>query len=380
MVDMLHAIDQLKAFLHASLIGQFVWLEKAVGGTIDLLTGPLTGMNTRYYWVYLLEALLLLAVVYTLRRPPGERPVRGFLRFCFPKGLYSHPSTLVDYQVNVANFFLGSSFKILWRVNSTLVASALVGLMVRAFGPAPHALHWTLPAIVGITILVSIADDFGYYVGHYALHRFRFLWAFHKVHHSAEVMTPLVAGRVHPVEMALTEPTRAAAMALAIAPAVYFFAGDVSFASLFGLNIVSLAFGAFGNQLLHSHVWISWGPKLDRIFVSPAVHQIHHSVEKRHWDRNLGGLLSVWDWMFGTLVLPTKGETITFGVGDGRPQPHTNVVAAYTVPFWEAIPFREKWMPLLNRVSARLMSRSTAAPPVWQAGSGDPARDLLAGD
>jgi hypothetical protein len=81
----------------------------------------------------------------------------------------------------------------------------------------------------------------------------------------------------------------------------------------------------------------------------------------------MGGLLSVWDWMFGTLVLPTKGETIVFGVGDGRPQPHGHVVAAYLVPFWEVIPFRQA-------VAARLRKargRQAAA---------DPAHDLVAGD
>jgi sterol desaturase/sphingolipid hydroxylase (fatty acid hydroxylase superfamily) len=371
---MLYAINQLKAFLHASPIGRFAWLEKVLCQAVDLLTGPLTGLNTRYHWV------LLLSIVYALRRPPGQPPVRGFLRFCFPKGLYSHPSSLVDYQVNVANFFFGSAFKIAWRLNTAFIAAGLVGLMIRAFGPAPHALHWSLPAVVGLTLLVAIADDFGYYVAHYALHRVRFLWAFHKVHHSAEVLTPLVAGRVHPVEMALTEPIRAAASALAVAPTIYLFDGDIRFATLFGLNIVALGFGAFGNQLLHSHVWISWGPKLDRIFVSPAVHQLHHSVEKHHWDRNLGGLLSIWDWFFRTLVLPTKNETIRFGLGDGRPQPHTNVIAAYVVPFWEAIPFRDQIARALPRVYACMIGEPARPRPVWQAGPADPARDLLAGD
>ena len=320
-------VAQLKANLHG-VLGALPWLEHAMAKVIDLFTGPLTGENTRYYWVFLAQALLVLGVVYVIRRPAGEEAgdgtgagrlgVRGFLQFCFPRRVVAHPSTWVEVKVNVANFFFGSFFKIAWRLNSAFLTASFVGGLVWAFGPAPHSLAWTPLGVVLFTVLVAVADDFGYYAFHIASHRIPFLWAFHKVHHTAEVLTPLVAGRVHPVEMALSEPVRAAAAALVAAPAVYFFAGETSFATVFGINLVAFVFAGFGDQLFHSEVRISWGPVLDRIFVSPAVHQIHHSDLPRHWHRNMGGILSVWDWMFGTLYVPRPGEVVTYGLIEGE--------------------------------------------------------------
>jgi sterol desaturase/sphingolipid hydroxylase (fatty acid hydroxylase superfamily) len=45
------------------------------------------------------------------------------------------------------------------------------------------------------------------------------------------------------------------------------------------------------------------------------MHQAHHSEDARHRDRNFGTALAVWDWMFGTLYLPQRGERFAFGAG-----------------------------------------------------------------
>ena len=372
---MLDIIAQIKAAIHASVLAQWGVLERAATMSVDLLTGPLTGQNTRYYWVYMVQALLVVAAVYLIQRKPGDKPhLRGFLRFCFPPGTYSHPSTRVDWQVNIANFFFGHLFKVAWRLNTAFLTTGVVAGVVWAFGPAPHLLHWSAWSVVGFTLLVAVADDFGYYAFHIASHRIPFLWAFHKVHHTAEMLTPLVAGRVHPIEMALSEPTRSAAVALVAGPAAYLFAGDASFATLFGINVVALLFAGAGDQLFHSHVWLSWGPMFDRIFVSPAVHQIHHSSAPRHWHRNLGGLLSVWDWMFGTLYVPDRSETFSFGLAEGQPQIHSSLLRVYALPFWEAIPFRAT---VLATGLAWLHRRREAAAPVPPVATDD---RLMAGD
>ena len=330
---MLQHIDQLKAYLHATALGRLPWLDHTVSSLVDYGAGPLTGANTRYYWVFLAQAAVLLALVHAWR---GES-WRSFGRFCVPAGVLRHPSTLVDIQLNLANQVFGRSFRVFWRWSMPAIAGWLLGGLVAVFGPAPHGLHWTAPTLLLLTVLVTVGDDFGYYLFHRASHAIPALWAFHKVHHSAETLTPLTAGRVHPVEMALSEPVRAAAAALVMAPALYLFDGQANLVTVLGINLMSLVFGALGNQLLHSHAAISWG-WLDRILVSPAVHQIHHSAARRHWNRNMGGLLSVWDWMSGTLYTPVRGEQIRFGVAEGAKQPHPHAVAAYLVPFRELVP------------------------------------------
>ena len=239
----------------------------------------------------------------------------------------------MDWQINIANYIVGPHLKLFWRLSMPTMALVISQQTAAVFGPAPFMIEWSVPALVVLTLLVAVGDDFGYYVFHRAAHTFPALWAFHSVHHSAERLTPLVAGRVHPVEMAISEPVRAATAALVLGPALYFSEGSLNLITVYGISLTGLIFGALGNQLLHSEAPISFGKTWDRILVSPAVHQIHHSRATRHWDRNLGGLLSVWDWMFGTLVLPVPGETIEFGIAESVRQPHPHVLAAYTRPF-----------------------------------------------
>ncbi len=326
---MLSACTTLKDFVHGSWIGSVAWLDRALMIVIDFLFGPLTGQNTRYYWVFLAQALVLLAIVHA--RQGGT--LRGLARFCFPRGAMTHRSTWLDWQINLANQFVGSSVKLFWRLSLPTLALGVSHAIAAAIGPAPFLIDWNLPALLALTLLVAVGDDFGYYVFHRAAHSIPALWAFHSVHHSAERLTPLVAGRVHPFEMALSEPVRAAAAALVLGPALYFAEGPLNLVTIFGISLTGLIFGALGNQLLHSEAPISFGPRWDRILVSPAIHQLHHSRARRHWDQNLGGLLSVWDWMFGTLVLPVPGEKIEFGIAENVRQPHPHLLAAYTRPF-----------------------------------------------
>ena len=58
-------------------------------------------------------------------------------------------------------------------------------------------------------------------------------------------------------------------------------------------------------HLQHSQVWIAFTGWLGRLFMSPAHHQIHHSSNPAHFNKNLGSCLALWDWMFGTLHVPS---------------------------------------------------------------------------
>ncbi|MEM9145890.1 MAG: sterol desaturase family protein, partial [Pseudomonadota bacterium] len=97
-----------------------------------------------------------------------------------------------------------------------------------------------------------------------------------------------------------------------------------------------------------SHVWLSYGPVLEHVFISPAQHQIHHSRAVRHHNKNYGEIFAFWDWMFGTLYVPKRHEVLEFGLADaaGRAieQPHPTLARALFVPFvesWQAIRTRD---------------------------------------
>jgi sterol desaturase/sphingolipid hydroxylase (fatty acid hydroxylase superfamily) len=81
---------------------------------------------------------------------------------------------------------------------------------------------------------------------------------------------------------------------------IWLFPGKVRGYHVLGVDVVGFAFAVLGANLRHSHVWLSYGPFVERLAISPAHHQVHHSVDAKHHDRNFGSALAIWDWMFGT--------------------------------------------------------------------------------
>jgi Fatty acid hydroxylase superfamily len=97
-------------------------------------------------------------------------------------------------------------------------------------------------------------------------------------------------------------------------------------------NILLMAFLITYGHLRHSHMWIAFTGFAGRILQSPAHHQLHHSADPVHYDRNLGFALAVWDWAFGTLVVPARSrERIVFGLGVEAP-PFRSALEAFAVP------------------------------------------------
>ena len=70
--------------------------------------------------------------------------------------------------------------------------------------------------------------------------------------------------------------------------------------------------------------------------LAPVMHNLHHSIELHHRDKNNAVVLTLWDWMFGTLYLPKKGETWRWGVHEeafGDQNPHKTLKGFYGEPF-----------------------------------------------
>ena len=198
----------------------------------------------------------------------------------------------------------------------------------------PHE-PWALPDLVILAIVTPVellAIELGYWLAHYLMHRIPVLWEFHKVHHSAEVMTPLTEWRQHPVEMLVFPNLIGMMTGLAYGALVYGLGETAQPLSLWHVNVLFLVFFLTISHLRHSHVWLPLTGFLGRLIHSPAHHQIHHSTQVRHFDKNLGFSLSVWDWAFGTLFVPAKRESLTFGIGvDGAD--HTRIDRSFALPF-----------------------------------------------
>jgi sterol desaturase/sphingolipid hydroxylase (fatty acid hydroxylase superfamily) len=286
---------------------------------------------SRFYIPSLLAAVGFAAIAYRLHyaRKVSFRP-GDFLRFLFPARVYRHRSIRVDAGLLLFAKLLSPARWLVFGLSVGAAAAALCGGLEAWFGPRP-ALGGGIGATLVFAALLVLAYDFGTYLTHRLSHRVPLLWAFHRVHHSAEELNPLTVLRKHPVYDALAIAMDVAIVA-PIQGALLFLWGSGATAPT--LVAVNLAFGLFGfaaATLRHSHIWLSFGP-LNRMLVSPAMHQIHHSRAERHWDRNYGEVFAFWDWMFGSIYLPAGREELRFGLAEGEDR-HATLSSALLEPF-----------------------------------------------
>ena len=144
------------------------------------------------------------------------------------------------------------------------------------------------------------------------MHTIPFLWEFHKIHHSAKVLTPVTFYRVHPVENFLFGLRYSLSIGFVTGVFIYFFGSMIDIYMVLGVNVFLFIFSIFGSNLRHSHVPFSYGSFLEKWFISPKQHQIHHS--RKHFDKNYGGYIAIWDRVFGTLSLSNSVKVMKFGL------------------------------------------------------------------
>src|SRR5690606_23542459 len=84
--------------------------------------------------------------------------------------------------------------------------------------------------------------------------------------------------------------------------------------TLLGVHAVGLVLNAATGNLRHSHVWLGFGPRVERWLISPAQHQLHHSAAPAGHDCNYGTWLACWDRLGGTLKPSGARAPSTFGV------------------------------------------------------------------
>ena len=306
----------------------------------------------------LAAALLIAAVFFVWQRVRRGRRVRPrtILRALFPKRILQSRSNEADIGYLIFNVFVyGVMFG--WAVLSyQFISNGIISGLVTLFGPVSPS---TLPAYVTrsvITVMLFLAYELGYWFNHWLSHKVPLLWEFHKVHHNAEVLTPLTNFRVHPVYTWVFTNILAFSAAVANGLGNYMFGETAYQYALSDTNIILVLFIHAYVHLQHSHMWIAFRGVLGRIFVSPAHHQVHHSANPKHFNKNFGSCLALWDWMFGTLYVPEKTrEPLTFGF-PGQPDAHT-VKGELVDPFINAAghiwPKRPADMPALPACGAQ---------------------------
>jgi sterol desaturase/sphingolipid hydroxylase (fatty acid hydroxylase superfamily) len=268
-----------------------------------------------FHVLFLALTFLVSVVVYAAR---ARRPFRlsAIRRFVLPRRIFLHRSAKLDYQYYPLMTMLRAGMLGGMAVSSSATASFVLQSLRTVFGAMPPlaAPHWLL--IVLVTVLQVVMFDLGYWIGHRIMHQIPLLWEFHKTHHAAEVLTPATAARSHPVDDLIQTNFIAAALGVGYGLLVYAFGEGAQPLSLLGTNVLFFFYFLTLFHLRHSHVWLPIRGWLGYIIQSPAHHQIHHSTHPRHYNKNLGFCLSLWDWIFGTLYVPDKREAIEFGLGE----------------------------------------------------------------
>ena len=282
------------------------------------------GAGSGFSLTSLAAALVIAALVLVYRRRNRPFRLRTLWRGLFPGWLVRSASCHADIAYFYFSVFVyGLMFG--WAVLSYKFLSGLVieGL-VATFGAVPPTSWPDLAARAVITLALFLAYEFGYWVDHYLKHKVPALWELHKVHHSATVLTPLTVFRIHPLDGLIFSNILAVSLGVTNGVANYAF-GSTTYAFTIGdTNIILVLFVHIYVHLQHTHLWIAFTGITGRILLSPAHHQIHHSNNPIHFDKNLGSCLAIWDWVFGTLHIPKKHpENITFGVEAGVADVHT---------------------------------------------------------
>ncbi|MEM7000844.1 MAG: sterol desaturase family protein [Pseudomonadota bacterium] len=298
-------------------------------------------VTEKFYFVYLLTFVGL--AYFSYRRYYKHRTRRNFWQFLFPKQIYLAASAKVDYGVFLINVLL-SPLLLLGAGLQVLVSGQLGGVLLELNAGQPIVRgDWGFWAYSFFILGYTMAADLSVYLVHRFHHRSDLLWPWHALHHSAQVMTPVTLFRKHPVWNVTAHLTNMLLTGLFQGAFIFVFFGNPGVDVLFGLSTVYVMYNFFGANLRHSHVWLHWGKPLSYVFISPAMHQIHHDPQRM--NKNYGEVFAIWDWMFGSLYIPEKYEQFEIGLGEAG-NPHTRLRDAYLVPFVEfARQLRAKFKP-----------------------------------
>jgi sterol desaturase/sphingolipid hydroxylase (fatty acid hydroxylase superfamily) len=311
------------------------WLARGADELVAALTA--LGDPGSLFFAPYLATFALIALAVLSWQAGGWRAAggsRGLLGALFSRAVYGHPSARHDLGLYLLDRVLVALLFLPRFALSIGVAASVSAALSGALGPMKAPIAGPL-AIALFTLFEVLVADLGLFLTHLLAHRVGLLWSFHKVHHSAPVLTPVTAKRFHPIEVFEDQLVMDLSAGVVIGVGHYLSGGALQVYAVLLINVVDLAWNLSGANLRHSHIWLSYPSWLSRILISPAMHQIHHSDDPRHHDKNLGNIFAVWDWIAGTLYIPKEREELSFGLGDAAPG-HEGFAGLLICPFADA--------------------------------------------
>lgn len=270
------------------------------------------------YWAFLTYVIVIISLFFFNKTPKSKMAVfdeklmqehswlNRLLGYLLPKNIYRNPSFIQEIKIAFLLYFLQILVTLIFRklylpstglgVLEALNSAFKIQSQAILFTPASS---WSKTIFLIVeALLFFIAYDFGFYVAHRWMHT-KYLWEYHKVHHSARFLTPLTSYRFHVVEIILSSFVVGISMFLMmivigiIAPT---YTHTEHFWYIYTcVTFIQIPISYFG----HYHLWISFG-SLEHLLISPAMHTIHHSLHPEHFNKNFGSTFSIFDNLFRT--------------------------------------------------------------------------------
>jgi alkylglycerol monooxygenase len=193
------------------------------------------------------------------------------------------------------------------------ITSVHLGMMMMVLGLVVHLTvystvyeqyrfsdFWAMDSWVAWALAMLIWD-FTYYWVHRMGHEVGALWATHIVHHSSEYYNYATSLRQPSLGMFVTWIFYMPMALMGIPPEMFIVVG--------GLNL-------FYQHWIHTELVrkLGW---VDKILNTPADHRVHHGQNDYCIDKNYGGILIIWDRLFGTFEEERESEPVVYGVRKG---------------------------------------------------------------
>lgn len=246
--------------------------------------------------------------------------------------LYQLKDTLCNLFILIVN-----------RLSQPLLLGYTYAALTMVEGLRPNV----LPADVLWTVIALLLTDFAYYWEHRVSHTFKPLWLLHEVHHSSK-------------QFNFSTSFRLPWLGRLIGPVIFTPLILIGFRAeqILLFFIVNLFYQFF----LHTKLIGKLGP-LEGVFNTPSAHRVHHASNPEYIDKNFGGILMVWDRLFGTYAAETVSPV--FGVKGTFESNNPFTVQFHKFPFYSQAANAVKSLPIVSSLIAVSlmvsMSTSTSA-------------------
>ena len=179
---------------------------------------------------------------------------------------------------------------------------------------------FTAETWIKLLISILVLDFTSQYFVHFLLHKIRWMWRLHIVHHSDKHVDVTTGTRHHPLDFLIRETFALCVVVLMGMPVSFYFL----------YRMITIPFTYFNHANISLPLWLDKG--LSLIVVSPNMHKFHHHFELPWTDSNYGNVLSIWDRIFGTFIYGDPNK-IQYGLDSSDHTDDEDIIVQLIIPF-----------------------------------------------